>query len=624
MPADPACPEDQKRGNRPLHNLWRTRVYVRPYLPHMIWMLVAAGGATAASIVVPLVVQGVVDGPVTHHQPGALLLLGGLALLLGLLEAVLVFIRRWTQSISALGMETTQRNDLYAHLQRLQIAFHDRWQSGQLLSRATSDLGVIRRFMSFGLIFLIVNVGTYVTVIALLFHLYWPLALAVVAGSVPLFYESRRFSRLYFKMARTMQDQQGDLATLSEESAQAMRTIKAYGRRREMNSRFTENAQAIYDTGIVKARLHAQSWARFDLVPNVTLAVVLVGGAYAVSSGAMTIGGLVAFVSLELMLIWPIDALGWIISNLQESMTAADRIYEVFDTEPTILDKPDAVALDPATVTGALRFEHVEFTFPDADTPVLRGIDLDIRPGETIALVGATGSGKSALIGLVPRMYDVTGGRITLDGHDIRDLPLSNLREMVGVAFEEPTLFSMSVRENLTLGRPDATDAQVAEALSIAQADFVHELPWGLDTRVGEQGLSLSGGQRQRLALARAVLGRPRVLVFDDPLSALDVHTEALVEEALARVLAGTTALIVVHRPSTVALADRVVLLQDGVLTHVGTHSELLATVPAYRAVLSAEAEAVPPEPPPGRPLPRPYPQTGDFHTDVRDTINVN
>jgi len=593
-------------------------------MAHMIWMLVAAGGATAASIVVPLVVQGVVDGPVTHHKPGALLLLGGLALLLGLIEAVLIFIRRWTQTISALGMETTIRNDLYAHLQRLPIAFHDRWESGQLLSRATGDLGVIRRFMSFGLIFLIVNVGTYVTVITLLFHLYWPLALAVTAGSVPLFYESRRFSRLYFRMARTMQDQQGDLATLSEESAQAMRTIKAYGRRREMNARFAANAQLIYDTGIRKARLHAQSWARFDLVPNITLAVVLVGGAYAVSVDEMTIGGLVAFVSLELMLIWPIDALGWIISNLQESMTAADRIYEVFDTEPTILDRPDAVALDPATVTGSLRFEHVEFAFPDADAPVLRGIDLDIRPGETIALVGATGSGKSALIGLVPRMYDVTGGRITLDGHDIRDLPLANLRDMVGVAFEEPTLFSMSVRENLTLGRPDATDEQVTEALSIAQADFVYELPWGLDTRVGEQGLSLSGGQRQRLALARAVLGRPRVLVFDDPLSALDVHTEALVEEALARVLTGTTALIVVHRPSTVALADRVALLQDGVITHAGTHSELLAAVPAYRAVLSAAADPAPPDPPPGTPLRRDYPQTEDFHADVRDSINVN
>jgi ATP-binding cassette subfamily B protein len=246
---------------------------------------------------------------------------------------------------------------------------------------------------------------------------------------------------------------------------------------------------------------------------------------------------------------------------------------------------------DPHAIEGRLCFEGVAFRYPGADDDVLRRIDLEVRPGETMAIVGVTGSGKTSLVSLVPRLYDVTGGRITLDGRDIRDYRLSSLRSLVGVAFEEATLFSMSVWENLTLGRPDAGEDEVAEALAVAQAEFVYELPWGLSTRVGEQGLSLSGGQRQRLALARAVLGKPRVLVLDDPLSALDVHTEALVEEALARVLHGTTALIVVHRPSTVALADRVALLQDGVLAAVGTHTELLATVPAYREVLSAAAE---------------------------------
>ena len=443
-----------------------------------------------------------------------------------------------------------------------------------------------------------------------------------------------------------MQDQQGDLATLVEESAQGLRTIKAFGRRHQVSSQFESAARLVHDTGVNKARLLARTWSRFDLVPNIQLAVVLVGGAYAVSADKLTIGGLVAFVTLELMLIWPVDALGWIIANLQESMTAADRIYEVLDSEVTIVDRPDAITLRKDAVQGAIRFENVHFAFPDrphveagrevgagdgaatragitttartttaasaatnegtaaaatgvtasptaaGDTrEVLGGIDLDIRPGETVALVGATGSGKSALIALIPRLYDVTAGRITIDDHDIRDLTLDNLRDLIGVAFEEPTLFSMSVRENLTLGRPNATDDEVTEAIEVAQAGFVYELPWGLDTRVGEQGLSLSGGQRQRLALARAVLGRPRVLVLDDPLSALDVHTEALVEEALRSVLQGSTALIVVHRPSTVALADRVALLQGGVITHIGTHSELLATVPEYRSLLSAEAD---------------------------------
>jgi ATP-binding cassette subfamily B protein len=580
---------DVSPAKRPLANLWRILAYVRPFAGTMVWMFVAAAGATGASIVVPLVVQRVVDGPVRHRQPGGLLLLGALALLLGLIEALLIFIRRWAQSRTSLDMEYAIRNDLYAHLQRLPMAFHDRWQSGQLLSRVTTDLSVIRRFLSFGLIFLVVNVATYVVVVILLLRLYWPLGLVVALSSVPLFLASRKFTRFYLTISRLQQDQQGDLATLVEESAHGIRVIKSFGRRRHVGGMFGAGARLVHDTGVAKARLLARSWAEFDAVPNVTLAIVLVGGAYAVAGGGMTVGGLVAFVSLQLMLIWPIDSLGWIIANGQEAMTAADRVYEVFDVAPSIVDGSERVLA--RQVEGLLRFEGVEFSYPDAEEPVLRRVDLEVRPGETLAIVGVTGSGKTTLVSLVPRLYDVTAGRITLDGRDVRSLRLDSLREIVGVAFEEPTLFSMSVRENLTLGRPEATDEEIAEALSVAQAEFVHELPWGLATRVGEQGLSLSGGQRQRLALARAVIGKPRVLVLDDPLSALDVHTEALVEEALARVLRDTTALIVVHRPSTVALADRVALLRDGVITAIGTHSELMATVPEYRAVLSAEAD---------------------------------
>ncbi|MGN6090303.1 MAG: ABC transporter ATP-binding protein [Actinomycetales bacterium] len=570
-------------------SLWRMRSYVRPYLAPMVVMLLAAAAATGASIVIPLVTKAIVDGPLVHGDSSALWPLVGLALLLGLLEAALVFCRRWTQAYAALGLETQVRDDLYQHLQRLPLEFHDRWQSGQLLSRATADLSTIRRFLSFGLIFLVVNTLTFVTVIVLLLNLYWPLGLLVAAMAAPLFLLGQRLQRTYLVLSRTVQDQQGDLATFVEESAVGIRTIRSFGRRDHVGRIFRGQAQTLHDSSLAKAVTMARYWPGFDLVPNVTLALILLFGALAVAHGAMTLGDLVAFTSLTLMLVWPISSLGFILANAQEAMTAADRIYEVFDTTVTIEDRADATA--PAAVAGHVRFEGVGFTYPGSSQPVLHAVDLDIRPGETMALVGVTGSGKTTMTALVPRLYDVSAGRITLDGTDIRDLPLATLRRYVSMAFEDATLFSASVRDNLTLGRPDATDEEVAEALAIAQADFVHDLPWGLDTRIGEQGLSLSGGQRQRLALARAVLGRPRVLVLDDPLSALDVHTESLVEEALARVLQGTTALLVVHRPSTVALADRVALLEGGTITAVGTHSELMETVPSYRAVLSQVAD---------------------------------
>ncbi|WP_442932322.1 ABC transporter ATP-binding protein [Micromonospora sp. NBC_01699] len=593
MPPDSDRGSTSRAGTSPHfpRNLWRLRRYVRPYAGQLGWLLIAAFAATGASLAVPLVIREVVDGPIARQDPAGLFRLGALALLFGLAEAVLIFVRRWVQSSTALGIESAIRNDIYAHLQQLQVGFHDRWQSGQLLSRVTTDLSVIRRFLSFGLLFLIVNTGTYLAVVVLLIHLHWPLGLLVAASAVPLFLISRRFTRSYLAASRQLQDEQGDLATLVEESTQGLRTIKSFGRRPEMAHRFAVRAQQLHDTATGKGRLLARTSAEFDLVPNLTLAVVLVAGAVAVARDALTIGELVAFVTLQLMLIWPIESLGWIIANGQEAITAADRIHEVLDTAPTIVDRPHAVALHPPMVRGRLRFEGVGFGYPGVTRPVLRDVTLEVEPGETMAIVGATGSGKTTLLSLVPRLYDVTAGRVTLDGRDIRDVRLTSLRRVVGVAFEEPTLFSMSVRENLTLGRPDATDDEVRDALAVAQADFVYDLPWGLATRVGEQGLSLSGGQRQRLALARAVLGRPGVLVLDDPLSALDVHTEALVEAALSRVLRNTTALLVVHRPSTVALADRVALLADGRITAVGTHSELLATVPDYRAVLSAAGE---------------------------------
>jgi ATP-binding cassette subfamily B protein len=324
-----------------------------------------------------------------------------------------------------------------------------------------------------------------------------------------------------------------------------------------------------------------------DLIPNAAIALIVVLGAVAVSHHSLTIGGLVAFITLALFLVWPIEALGYIIASGEEAATAAQRVLEIFDTDPEITEKTHQPEQARVVTPAHLRFEHVGFTYPGSTVPVLRDIDLSLTRGETLVLVGATGSGKTTLLQLVPRLADPTSGRVLIGGTDVRDIPLAKLRAAVGCAFEEATLFSASVRENVTFGAPDASDEEVEAALTAAQAQFAYDLPWGLDTRIGEQGMSLSGGQRQRVALARAILARPEVLILDDPLSALDVHTEERVTGALGDLLAGTTALVVAHRPSTVALADRVALLKDGVIAATGSHRELMATQPAYAALMS-------------------------------------
>ncbi len=573
-----------------VRSLWRLRGYLRPHLLPVGLMLLASLAVVGTSISIPLVTKAVIDGPIADGEFAPVLPLGLLALALGLVEAALIFVRRWVQSSAVLAMETSMRHDLYARLQELPMAFHGRWPAGQLLSRAIQDLSSIRRFSGFGLIFLVVNVVQVLVVTVVLLGMYWPLGLVVAATAAPIVWLSMRFERSYVVMSRRVQDQQGDLATLAEEGAVGFRVIRAFGRSEHVAADYERQARRLHASSMDKVRLSARFWTFLEVIPNLAVCVVLLLGAIGAGRGALTTGELVAFLTLMLSLVWPVSSLGVILAMAQEAMSASARILEILDSEPDIVGGETVIA-EPR---GHLRFEHVDFAFPDApDEPVLRDVCLDLAPGETVAVVGGTGSGKTALTALVPRLHDVTAGRVTIDGVDVRDLDLRHLRSLVATAFEEPTLFSMSARENLTLGRDPgldpATDAEVDQAIDVAQAGFVRDLPWGLDTRIGEQGMALSGGQRQRLALARAVVARPRVLVLDDTLSALDVHTEQLVEEALRTVLTATTGIVVAHRASTVLLADRVALLQDGTITHVGEHRTLLDTVPAYRELLSAD-----------------------------------
>lgn len=565
-----------------------------PYRARWLAMIVIAIASLVATVAIPLMTKAVIDGPVRNRDQHGLWVLGSVAVAVGITEATLWFIRRWLVSRATMAVEADIRNDLYARLQILPMSFHGRWQSGQLLSRIMNDLSTIRRLLSFGLIFLMLNILQIIAVTAILLVMYWPLGVVVLLSVVPVTVTVLHFERTFTRLSRQAQDQAGHVATHVEEAALGLRAVKSFGRADYVYDRFDEQATALYDTQIRKVSVSAKFWTLLEIIPNISLIVVLGFGALAAGRGLVTLGTLVAFITMMLSLVWPIASLGFLISMTQEAMTAANRIAEIFDADIEITDGSRS---DPPR-SGRLELDDVGFRFPDSDTWVLRHVSVTVEPGQTLALVGATGSGKSVLAALLPRLYDVTEGCIRIDGIDIRDLSLDALREQVAVAFEDPILFSMSVAENLALGRSlddPVTAAEVESAIEIAAAQFVYELPFGLQTRIGEQGLSLSGGQRQRLSLARAILARPSILVLDDTLSALDVHTEATVTEALRRVLGDVTGILVAHRASTVLLADKVALLdtvdQAGTITHIGTHEELLATVPRYRYLLAADDE---------------------------------
>jgi ATP-binding cassette subfamily B protein len=533
-----------------------------------------------------LLLQRILDGPVAHRDVGVLpVLILGVAVL-GALEALLFFVRRKLVTRPMTTVEARMRDDLYNHLQRLPVSFHDGWQSGQLLSRAVSDLSTLRRFIAFVVIFLVVNSIILVLGLVLLLVIAPVLGLVSLVCAVPLIMISTLYETRYAALSRKSQDQVGDLTTTVEESVLGIRVLKAFGRGPHLAAKFARQARELRDTELRMIAVVALLWAAIIVLPELSIGGHLLFGTRAIVNGDMTFGTLVAAITVATYLRWPTDSIGWLLAETNRAATALQRYWEVRDAPVTITD-PERPRSLPKPVRGHVRFENVHFGHSGAGPEVLRGVTLDLRPGETVALVGGTGSGKTTLTALVPRLADVTAGKITIDGVDIRKLALADLRAVVATAFEDPILFSASVRENVALGWP-RSDEDVREALRVAQAEsFVDNLPWGLDTRIGEEGMSLSGGQRQRLALARAVVGKPAVLVLDDPLSALDVQTEAEVEHALRSVLRDVTALVVAHRPSTVQLADRVALLQDGRITAVGTHSHLLANNPDYRTLLS-------------------------------------
>ncbi|MCC3265702.1 ABC transporter ATP-binding protein [Arthrobacter gengyunqii] len=578
--------------------LWQSlaRLYphLRPILPRLILGLFCALGASLMALAIPQVFRVLIN---TSLNPGgstaAVWGAAGVVLGLGILEAGFIALRRQFVIAPATTVETRMRTSFYRHLQDLAVSFHDRWGSGQLLSRAMSDLNLVRRWMAFGAIMLVVTALTVVVGFTIMLFTSWVLALIFMAAAVPIVIYGYRFNRFYRQVSRQSQDQTGDLATTVEESVHGIRVLKAFGRSREALDSFEEQAQELRETEVSKANSLAKFSLVVTLLPEAALAVALVVGIIAVADGNLSIGSLVAFFATAAVVAGPVEAVGPLLSMTLTAKTAIDRHYEVMDAQSSIQSPQRPVHLND--VRGELVFDDVHFAYPDTKEGtrnLIDGVTLCLRPGETMALVGVTGSGKSTLLQLVPRLFDVTGGSIRIDGTDLRQLDLEELRTIVAVAFEDTTLFSSSVRDNVLLGAEPASSAEadqlLAQALDVAQADFVYSLPEGTDTLIGEEGLSLSGGQRQRVALARAIAARPTVLIMDDPLSALDVRTEELVEGRLREVLADTTTLVVAHRPSTVSLADRVALMEDGRISAVGTHAELLAGNDHYRYVIAS------------------------------------
>lgn len=564
--------------------LLRLLRFLRPYRGRVAITAASAAGLMACSITLPYLTRLVIDDVLQarDREPLVPLLVAVLAVVA--VRFVLGLVRRWTSGQVSLGVEYDMRARMFARLQRLSLSYFDRMPVGQLMSRATSDLQTVRFFLGYGLIFLFMHAFTLVLVTGLLLAINWRLALLALLMGPALVAVAWRYSRRSNPVLIDVQQRVGEVTEMAEESAVGIRVIKAFGRESDRTGRFGATARRAFDRSMDAARLRARYQPLMGFLPTVGLAVVLAYGGVLAIDGALTLGEFVQFYLYLTMLMAPFRSLGMLVGNAQRAVAGGTRIFEVLDAVPDVAEAPDARPLPPGA--GAVRLEGVSLAYAPGGPRVLDDVDLDVPAGRTVALIGPTGSGKTTLTQLIPRFYDPTEGRVLLDGADVRGLRLDELRRAVGVVPQDPFLFSTTVRENIAYGRPEASDEEVRRAARMAQAEeFIDALPEGFDTVVGERGFTLSGGQRQRLAIARAIITDPRVLILDEATASVDASTEREIQAALRTVMRGRTTFVIAHRLSTLALADELVVLDGGRVVARGTHEQLYEASDLYREI---------------------------------------
>jgi ABC-type multidrug transport system fused ATPase/permease subunit len=561
----------------------RLLAFLKPYKVTLYVSLGLAMLSQAGTLAFPWLTRNVIDA-IDNKDKSQVPKLVGAVLLIGVIKASCTLWRRLISGKQALGVELDLRNAMYAKFLRLSFGYFDRNQTGQLMSRATVDLQAVRFFLGYGLIFFFQHAFTVLSVGVLLFIVSWKLALIVLALTPAMIALAYVYSRVSHPVLRDVQQKMADVATVAEENVVGVHVVKAFAQEQAEQDKFERRSEALFVQSVRANRQRSFYVPLLAFVPLLSQAAVILVGGKMVADGSMSAGDFVAFNLWLSMVIFPLRMLGMWIGEGQRATASGERIFQILDAPEEIRDAPDAGALPAGS--GLVRFEGVAFEYRPG-LPVLRGIDLELPPGRTVALIGHTGAGKTTVASLIPRFYDVSEGRVTIDGADVRDVTLESLRREIGIIAQDPFLFSATVRENLTFGRPDATEEEIVEAARLAQAhEFVERLPEGYETVIGERGITLSGGQRQRIAIARALVVDPRILILDDATASVDASTEARIRLGLREAMRGRTTVIVAHRLSTIALADEIVVLDHGEIAARGTHDEVLAVSPVYREIV--------------------------------------